>query len=76
MSWKTAPLADNYNDLARQFRALRTFAVCQEARLNHYENVRHMEHLAQAQIEGERAANAMLTEEVERLNALLDARRA
>lgn len=73
MGWKDAPLADDRDALAKQFRALRTLAASFEARLGHYEKQRHVEHRAQADLEGERATNELLTQRVEALEAAIDA---
>lgn len=69
---KTVKPAETYDSLLKQFFALKTLVVCTEARLSYYENERSLEHLARVQLESERAANEILTNEVERLQELLE----
>lgn len=66
-SYLSAPLSPNYEGLATQFRAMRTLAATFEAQLGAYQDDARAEFHARAQLEGERAANAALTDEVERL---------
>lgn len=73
MSWKTAEPHTNRDTLAGQFRALRTLAICLEARLAHYEKEWYMEHRARADLEGERAINEILTNRIDALEAAIDA---
>jgi len=65
--------SDNYNDLLKQFNALKIIVACKEREVEHYrKRIKEfsMERIIQleAELESEKAMNAILTEELELLN--------
>lgn len=70
--WKPPEPAKTYELLERQFRALCSLTSSFEAQLRFYQKQTHDERLARSQIEGERAANQVLTDEIERLNNIIE----
>jgi hypothetical protein len=71
MGWQDVPLHEDYAGLAKQFRALRVITASFESQLRTYQHGAHAERKARDSLDSERAANAMLTDEVERLNVLV-----
>ena len=67
MAWTPPKPAENYETLVKQFRALCAFTASIEAQLRHFQMDQHYENQARAQIDGERAANQALTDEIVRL---------
>lgn len=67
MAWTPPKPADNYDALVKQFRALCSFTASIEAQLRYFQNDHHREIMARAQLDGERAANQVLTNEIDRL---------
>ena len=67
MAWTPPKPAETYDTLVKQFRALCAFTASIEAQLRHYQMDQHREVTARAQIEGERAANQALSDEIDRL---------
>ena len=67
MAWTPPKPAETYDVLVKQFRALCAFTASIEAQLRHYQMDQHYETRARSQIEGERAANQVLTDEIDRL---------
>lgn len=76
MAWTAPKPADNYDTLVKQFRALCAFTASIEAQLRHYQMDQHYENQARSQIDGERAANQVLTDEIDRLLAEIEQLRA
>lgn len=72
MAWTPPKPADSYDALVKQFRALCAFTASIEAQLRHYQMDEHYETKARSQIEGERAANQVLTDEIDRLLAEIE----
>lgn len=72
MAWTPPKPADSYDSLVKQFRALCAFTASIEAQLRHYQMDQHHETKARSQIEGERAANQVLTDEIDRLLAEIE----
>lgn len=72
MAWTVPKPAENYETLAKQFRALCAFTASIEAQLRHIQMDQHYENQARSQIEGERAANQVLTDEIDRLLAEIE----
>ncbi len=70
--WTPPKPAETYDSLVKQFRALCSLTASFEAQLRHYQHDHHCEVTARAQIEGERAANQILTNEIDRLLAEID----
>lgn len=70
--WKPPKPAETYDSLVRQFRALCSLTASFEAQLRHYQMDHHAEVTARAQIDGERAANQILTDEIDRLLAEIE----
>ena len=67
MAWTPPKPAETYDALVKQFRALCSLHASIEAQLRHYQMDQHYENRARAMIEGERAANQVLTDEIDRL---------
>lgn len=67
--------ANNYDDLLKQFSALKTLAYCIEEQLRYYQKHHRLEYLARNQLDSEREANALLTAEIEKLQAQLKLRK-
>jgi len=72
MAWTPPKPADSYDSLVKQFRALCAFTASIEAQLRHFQMDQHYETKARSQIEGERAANQVLTDEIDRLLAEIE----
>lgn len=72
MAWTVPKPAENYDTLVKQFRALCALTASFEAQLRHYQKDKHYEQQARSQIEGERAANQVLTDEIDRLLAEIE----
>lgn len=72
MAWTPPKPADSYDALVKQFRALCAFTASIEAQLRHFQMDQHYETKARSQIEGERAANQVLTDEIDRLLAEIE----
>jgi hypothetical protein len=64
-------LADDYDTLAKQCRAMISVLASVEARLRFYEKEKQLEYWARLNIESERAANEVLTDEIDRLNKII-----
>jgi hypothetical protein len=64
-------LADDYDTLARQCRAMISVLASVEAQLRFYQKQERLEYLARLNIESERAANEVLTDEIDRLNKII-----
>lgn len=67
MAWTPPKPAGTYDTLVKQFGALCAFTASIEAQLRYHQMDEHRETQARAQVDGERAANAILTAEIERL---------
>lgn len=74
--WTPPQPAATYDSLVKQFRALCSLTASFEAQLRHYQKDHHSEVTARSQIEGERAANQILTNEIDRLLAEIETLRA
>jgi hypothetical protein len=70
--WTPPKPAETYDSLVKQFRALCALTASFEAQLRRYQMDHHAEVTARSQIEGERAANQILTNEIDRLLAEID----
>lgn len=69
MAWTPPQPAETYDSLVKQFRALCSLHASVEAQLRSIQWDKHREMQARAQLDGERAANAVLTDEIDRLLA-------
>lgn len=69
MSWTPPKPAETYDALVKQFRALCALHASVEAQLRSIQWDQHREMQARAQLDGERAANQVLTDEIDRLLA-------
>lgn len=72
MAWTAPKPAENYETLAKQFRVRVRRTASIEAQLRHFQMDQHYENQARSQIEGERAANQVLTDEIDRLLAEIE----
>ena len=72
MAWTPPKPAETYDVLVKQFRALCALHASVEAQLRAIQMDKHRENQARAQLDGERAANAVLTDEIDRLLAEID----
>ena len=69
MAWTPPKPFETYEMLLRQFRALCVVHASVEAQLLAIQMDQHREMQARAQLDGERAANKLLTDEIDRLLA-------
>lgn len=69
MAWTPPKPAETYETLVKQFRALCALHASVEAQLRTIQWDQHREMQARAQLDGERAANQVLTNEIDRLLA-------
>jgi len=67
MTWTPPKPGETYDSLIKQFRALCALTASFEAQLCHYQMDQHRETTARSQVDGERAANQVLTDEIDRL---------
>jgi hypothetical protein len=72
MAWTPPKPAATYDTLLKQFRALCTLHAAVEAQLRTYQDDNRREMKARAQLDGERAANQFLTNELDGLLEEID----